>query len=290
MNLLSINYLHAGAPKYWYAIAEEDSGRFESLMKSMFSHQANECPEFLRHKRSLISPHLLTKAGISYTTQVQRAGDIMITFPGSYHFGFNTGFNVAESTNFAVPEWIDYGFKAKICMCHPHSVRLDIRRFRTLLNKCEDDLFGSDGRISYGEWAKNFIRSKQRTNKKQEVQVENGKIRKGKPLHVEVMKLSSARCNQGKKKSSRRKRKSSDVETVDFRLAKPMKISNLIPQTRVICLLETDSGGECYFGGSIADVVERHAKIHFSGSSRNEDIWLTIDSGKLLLDGGAIAS
>jgi len=87
MNLLSINYLHAGAPKYWYAIAQEDSDRFESLMASMFSHQATACPVFLRHKRSLLSPSLLTKAGISYTTQVQRAGDIIITFPGSYHFG-----------------------------------------------------------------------------------------------------------------------------------------------------------------------------------------------------------
>ncbi len=101
MNLLSINYLHAGAPKYWYAISPKDSGRFESLMASLFSHQSSTCKEFLRHKRSLVSPSILTKAGIEYTTQVQRAGDIIITYPGSYHFGFNTGFNIAESTNFA---------------------------------------------------------------------------------------------------------------------------------------------------------------------------------------------
>ena len=87
MNLCSINYLHAGAPKYWYAIAHEDSERFESLMASMFPRQNSLCGEFLRHKRSLLSPKLLKDAGIPYTTQVQRAGDIMITFPGSYHFG-----------------------------------------------------------------------------------------------------------------------------------------------------------------------------------------------------------
>ena len=37
MNLLSINYLHAGSPKYWYAVAQEDSRRFESLARSHFS-------------------------------------------------------------------------------------------------------------------------------------------------------------------------------------------------------------------------------------------------------------
>ena len=91
MNLLSINYLHAGAPKYWYAIAPEDAQRFECLAKSLFPGQASQCSEFLRHKCHMISPLLLKKNGIHYKTQIQRAGDIMITFPGSYHFGFNTG-------------------------------------------------------------------------------------------------------------------------------------------------------------------------------------------------------
>ena len=44
-------------------------------LPSIFAAQAvsaRDCPEFLRHKRYLISPSILSKAGISYTTQVQR--------------------------------------------------------------------------------------------------------------------------------------------------------------------------------------------------------------------------
>jgi jumonji domain-containing protein 2 len=64
----------------------------------------------------MLSPSVLKKEGIGYSCQIQRAGDVMITFPGSYHFGFNTGFNVAESTNFAVPEWVPTGVAAGVCM------------------------------------------------------------------------------------------------------------------------------------------------------------------------------
>lgn len=76
MNLLSINYLHAGAPKIWYAVAPgEDSRRFESLCESHFAHARRTCPEFLRHKRYLLSPAILLKAGIPFTMHIQRPGD-----------------------------------------------------------------------------------------------------------------------------------------------------------------------------------------------------------------------
>ncbi len=76
MNLLSINYLHAGAPKIWYAVAPgEDSRRFETLCESHFAHARQKCPEFLRHKRYLLSPAILLKAGIPFTMHIQRPGD-----------------------------------------------------------------------------------------------------------------------------------------------------------------------------------------------------------------------
>lgn len=48
-------------------------------------------------------------------TQEER--EIMITFPFGYHAGFNHGFNCAESTNFAMPRWVEYGKRAQQCYC-----------------------------------------------------------------------------------------------------------------------------------------------------------------------------
>jgi len=42
----------------------------------------------------------------------QEPGDFIITFPYGYHSGFNTGYNIAESTNFATLRWIEYGKRA----------------------------------------------------------------------------------------------------------------------------------------------------------------------------------
>eukprot|EP00658_Telonema_sp_P-2_P057007 TRINITY_DN4546_c0_g2_i1.p1 TRINITY_DN4546_c0_g2~~TRINITY_DN4546_c0_g2_i1.p1 ORF type:complete len:324 (-),score=68.45 TRINITY_DN4546_c0_g2_i1:116-1087(-) len=53
MNLNSINYLHFGAPKSWYAIAPHNATRLEALYGSVFGDAARECPEFMRHKRYL---------------------------------------------------------------------------------------------------------------------------------------------------------------------------------------------------------------------------------------------
>ena len=44
---------------------------------------------------------------------VQRQGEFMITFPHGYHSGFNMGFNIAESTNFALHRWVELGKMSK---------------------------------------------------------------------------------------------------------------------------------------------------------------------------------
>lgn len=58
---------------------------------------------------TIITPALLKKYSIPYDKITQEEGEFMITFPYGYHAGYNQGFNIAESTNFALPRWIEYG-------------------------------------------------------------------------------------------------------------------------------------------------------------------------------------
>ena len=60
---------------------------------------------------------------------VQKEGEIMITFPLGYHSGFNTGFNIAESTNFATERWVEYGKRATRCYCRPDTVHISMETF-----------------------------------------------------------------------------------------------------------------------------------------------------------------
>lgn len=117
MDLYSINYLHFGAPKSWYVIPPQFGLAFERLASSLLPEFAKKCSAFLRHKTTLISPCILEKVGIPYlkTTQFQR--EFMVTFPYGYHAGYNTGWNCAEATNFALPRWIEYGKRATLCQC-----------------------------------------------------------------------------------------------------------------------------------------------------------------------------
>ena len=311
MNLLSINYLHAGAPKFWYAIDPKDSKRFESLATSLFPAAARDCPEFLRHKRYLISPSILSKAGISYTTQVQRAGDAIITFPNSYHFGFNTGFNVAESTNFAVPEWLPYGKSADVCLCHPHSVRIDMDRFQELLGQYEMRSARlrqlQRKRLTYSE----FARAEAARRRKEEARYvsdeddeaeEEEPIRYGsiRPVEVVQMKTSSktsaaiARRNKSKKSAASRKKAAQPRET--WRRAKQAWPSSFREGAQVLCYVpaaaenydEEGQPSEKCFSGTVIDACEGHVRVRFDGTQRKDDLWVKIDGRKVFLDDGPV--
>ncbi|XP_076674562.1 lysine-specific demethylase 4B isoform X2 [Andrena cerasifolii] len=129
MDLYSINYLHFGAPKTWYAIPPEHGRRLERLASGFFPSSYQSCQAFLRHKMSLISPQILRQYSIPCNKITQEAGEIMITFPYGYHAGFNHGFNCAESTNFAAPRWVEYGKRATQCTCSKDMVKISMDTF-----------------------------------------------------------------------------------------------------------------------------------------------------------------
>ncbi|CAL4082362.1 unnamed protein product, partial [Meganyctiphanes norvegica] len=146
MDLYSINYLHFGEPKTWYAIPPEHGRRLERLANGFFPNSFKSCPAYLRHKMTLMSPPILKQYSIPYNKITQEAGDIMITFPYGYHAGFNHGFNCAESTNFGMPRWVEYGKRATQCSCRGDMVKISMDTFvkRFQPDRYEAWLMGKD--------------------------------------------------------------------------------------------------------------------------------------------------
>ncbi|CCD23260.1 Rph1p NDAI_0B02250 [Naumovozyma dairenensis CBS 421] len=125
-DLYSINYIHFGAPKQWYSIPQEDNTKFYKFMKEQFPDESKSCSEFLRHKVFMASPKILTNNGIKVNKIVHYQHEFMITFPYGYHSGFNYGYNLAESVNFALEDWLEIGSHSKKCLCVNDSVEIDV--------------------------------------------------------------------------------------------------------------------------------------------------------------------
>jgi jumonji domain-containing protein 2 len=321
MNLLSINYLHAGAPKYWYAISPQDAKRFESLCESRFVHASRTCRDFLRHKRHLLSPTILKKAGVPFTTTIQHPGDAVITMPGAYHFGINLGFNVAEATNFAVPEWLPKGKEARVCMCRPHSVTIDMEHFENLLHKYEEHVahaqtFGFPQALSYRQWT--MVQQQQQASQNQlddgnkknlhlnhdtvlttteQVVEDQLKAKRKKMFVVEITRPTTCTtvANQVVDAAAtttttpkRKKRKKEEVKE-EWRRAVPADAKSLQVHAMVLVLLPGIVGEqqteEC-FRGEITQVADGSVRVHFTGLSKGQDVWISRDSPKIFLDGG----
>lgn len=129
LDLYSVNYLHLGKPKFWYSINLDCNKKFEQFASETFKDNFKECPEFIRHKNTMIHPERLMKEGIELHKVKQEPGEFVFARSSAYHAGFNWGFNIAEAVNFACESWLEKLKKIKYCKCRSDSVHISYSSF-----------------------------------------------------------------------------------------------------------------------------------------------------------------
>lgn len=116
----SINYLHWGEPKTWYGVPGDSAEAFEEVMKETTPELFHSQPDLLHQLVTILNPNILMKANVPICRTDQHAGEFVVTFPRSYHTGFNQGYNFAEAVNFAPADWISIG---RECVNHYSSLK-----------------------------------------------------------------------------------------------------------------------------------------------------------------------
>lgn len=66
MDLYSINYLHFGEAKTWYAVPPAYGRQLEKVANKYFPASYRSCNAYLRHKMTLISPQILRQHNIPF--------------------------------------------------------------------------------------------------------------------------------------------------------------------------------------------------------------------------------
>ncbi|CAF1135039.1 unnamed protein product [Rotaria sp. Silwood1] len=119
-DLISFNYLHHGAPKIWYIIHPSCYIKFEELVNKLklFSDISSTCLSPLQHKSLLVKPSFLDMHSIEYYQVEQKINELIVIFPGSYHFYFDTGFNLSETVKYALPSFFEFQrCSPRLCSC-----------------------------------------------------------------------------------------------------------------------------------------------------------------------------
>lgn len=136
-HLYSCNYMHAGEAKTWYGVPGVYATRFEHVLRSFVAERqahaaalaaasgrrkphpargelpsASELRSIIYQIVTMMPPAQLTAAGVPVYRLLQEPGHFVITFPAAFHAGFSHGFNLAEASNFALPDWLPFGLQA----------------------------------------------------------------------------------------------------------------------------------------------------------------------------------
>ena len=149
-DLISLNYLHHGAPKIWYIIHPSSYSKLEELVNKfkLFSDISSSCLSPLQHKSLLIKPSFLHLHSIEFYQIEQKINELVVIFPGIYHFYFDTGFNLSETVKYALPSWLQFQRRSpRLCSCSiSSSILINLnRRFFTIdiLNKFQEEYLTS---------------------------------------------------------------------------------------------------------------------------------------------------
>jgi hypothetical protein len=90
----SINYLHLGAPKSWYGIPSSCAELFEICMRKRMPELFERDPDLLWGLTTMLDIDYLISEGVEVVSIDQHAGEFVVTFPQSYHAGFNQGVDI----------------------------------------------------------------------------------------------------------------------------------------------------------------------------------------------------
>ncbi|XP_063938161.1 lysine-specific demethylase REF6-like [Daucus carota subsp. sativus] len=116
-DLHSLNYLHTGDRKTWYGVPQHAAAAFEDVIRNHgYNGEMNPLLSYatLGQKTTVLSPEVIVNAGIPCCRLVQNPGEFVVTFPRAYHSGFSHGFNCAEASNIATPEWLRFAREAEM--------------------------------------------------------------------------------------------------------------------------------------------------------------------------------
>ncbi|KAE8597988.1 hypothetical protein XENTR_v10016669 [Xenopus tropicalis] len=105
-----IDYLHTGADCIWYCIPAEEESKLDKVVHTLL--QANGTPGLqMLESNVMISPEVLCKEGIKVHRTVQKSGQFVVCFPGSFVSKVCCGYSVSETVHFATTQWTSMGFK-----------------------------------------------------------------------------------------------------------------------------------------------------------------------------------
>ena len=110
--MYSVNYMHEGSGKIWYALSSVDISKFEKFVKKKYKNIMQRDPDVLKSLNLQINPIELLKNDIKVYRTIQKPGEFILTFPGSYHSGVSVGYHMAEAINFTWATWLKHWVKA----------------------------------------------------------------------------------------------------------------------------------------------------------------------------------